>query len=83
MGFVEKIKSSVEMWRIEKYTKRRPVLSPDFEQKDKEFYRQHYKDGVYLHHKQGVNTDSFKRKTSLLRTKSEKIMRSSENYNVS
>lgn len=33
MGFIEKIKSSVEMWRIEKYTKRRPVTSPDFEQK--------------------------------------------------
>lgn len=33
MGVIEKIKSSVEMWRIEKYTKRRPVTSPDFEQK--------------------------------------------------
>lgn len=33
MGFIEKIKSSVEMWRMEKYTKRRSVLSPDFEQK--------------------------------------------------
>lgn len=33
MGFIEKIKSSVEMWRIDKYTKRRPVTSPDFEQK--------------------------------------------------
>lgn len=36
MGFIEKIKSSVEMWRIEKYTKRRPVTSPDFEQKGTE-----------------------------------------------
>ncbi|KAG2211704.1 hypothetical protein INT47_008801 [Mucor saturninus] len=91
MGFIEKIKSSVEMWRIEKYTKRRPVTSPDFEQKDREFYRQHYKDGVYLHQQPGaIQTtnstnsgmiNSISRKTTLLRTKSEKIMRSSENYN--
>ncbi|GAA5808049.1 hypothetical protein MFLAVUS_001431 [Mucor flavus] len=91
MGFIEKIKSSVEMWRIEKYTKRRPVTSPDFEQKDREFYRQHYKDGVYLHQQPGVNQptntanggviNSIGRKTTLLRTKSEKILRSSENYN--
>jgi hypothetical protein len=33
MGLFEKIKSSVEMWKIEKYTKRRPVNVPDFEQK--------------------------------------------------
>ncbi|KAL9541590.1 hypothetical protein MBANPS3_009035 [Mucor bainieri] len=91
MGFIEKIKSSVEMWRIEKYTKRRPVTSPDFEQKDREFYRQHYKDGVYLHQQPGgtpsTNSgsggviNSISRRTTLLRTKSEKIMRSSENYN--
>ncbi|KAG2197258.1 hypothetical protein INT46_001784 [Mucor plumbeus] len=89
MGFIEKIKSSVEMWRIDKYTKRRPVTSPDFEQKDREFYRQYYKDGVYLHQQPGGAPispnggviNSISRKTTLLRTKSEKIMRSSENYN--
>jgi hypothetical protein len=58
---------------------------------DREFYRQHYKDGVYLHQQPGaVQTtnsspagviNSISRKTTLLRTKSEKIMRSSENYN--
>ncbi|KAI8647547.1 hypothetical protein BD408DRAFT_408116 [Parasitella parasitica] len=89
MGFIEKIKSNVEMWKIEKYTKRRPVTSPDFEQKDREFYRQFYKDGVYLHQQpngapanssSGV-INSISRKTTLLRTKSEKILRSSENYN--
>lgn len=37
MGFVEKIKSSVEIWKIEKYTKRRPAPTSEFEQK-----------GVYL-----------------------------------
>jgi len=58
---------------------------------DREFYRQHYKDGVYLHQQPGgaPNTNSssggvinsISRRTTLLRTKSEKIMRSSENYN--
>lgn len=57
---------------------------------DREFYRQHYKDGVYLHQQPGgapANTNSggvinsISRRTTLLRTKSEKIMRSSENYN--
>ncbi|KAI9251230.1 hypothetical protein BY458DRAFT_523974 [Sporodiniella umbellata] len=81
MGFIEKIKSGVEMWRIEKYTKRRPVLSPDYEQKDKQFYNSHYKDGVYFSREQSTNT--FKRTASLLRTRSEKITRSSENYNGS
>ncbi|KAI8988731.1 hypothetical protein BDB01DRAFT_782969 [Pilobolus umbonatus] len=88
MGLIEKLKSNVEIWKIEKYTKRRPVTTPDFEQKDKEFYRQNYKDGVYLHQQPGngpVPTTSMKnsltRKTTLLRSKSEKIMRSSENYN--
>lgn len=80
------------MWRIEKYTKRRPVTSPDFEQKDREFYRQHYKDGVYLHQQPGVERtnssnsgviNSISRRTTLLRSKSEKILRSSENYNNS
>jgi hypothetical protein len=57
---------------------------------DREFYRQHYKDGVYLHQQSGVAQptnasngviNSISRRTTLLRTKSEKIMRSSENYN--
>lgn len=96
MGFIEKIKSNVEMWKIEKYTKRRPARAQDFEQKgnnffffplfglklwggeiDREFYRQNYKDGEYLHH------SSIERKTSLVRTRSEKAIRSSENYNNS
>ncbi|OBZ86704.1 hypothetical protein A0J61_05237, partial [Choanephora cucurbitarum] len=88
MGLFDKIKSGVEVWKIEKYTKRRPVNSPNFEQKDREFYRQNYKDGVYLHKQAGSDSNSankvitsISRKTTLLRTKSEKIMRSSENYN--
>ncbi|CAO3673126.1 unnamed protein product [Rhizopus stolonifer] len=77
MGFIEKIKSNVEMWKIEKYTKRRPARAQDFEQKDREFYRQNYKDGEYFHH------SNVERKTSLVRTRSEKAIRSSENYNNS
>ncbi|KAI9470541.1 MAG: hypothetical protein EXX96DRAFT_653666 [Benjaminiella poitrasii] len=94
MGLFEKIKTNVEMWKIEKYTKRRTISSPDFEQKDREFYRQNYKDGIYLHQTPGNNIvrststndviHSIGRRTTLLRTsKSEKIMRSSENYNRS
>lgn len=33
MGFLDKIKSNIEMWKIEKYTKRRPVTTPEFEQR--------------------------------------------------
>jgi hypothetical protein len=33
MGLVDKIKSQVEIWKIAQYTKRRPVLLSDFEQK--------------------------------------------------
>ncbi|KAI7904208.1 uncharacterized protein BX663DRAFT_550602 [Cokeromyces recurvatus] len=91
MGLFDKIKSNVEMWKIERYTKRRNVNSPDFEQKDKEFYRQNYKDGVYLHQSpdNSIRTNnnfisSLSRKTTLLKaTKTEKILRSSENYNRS
>lgn len=41
MGLFEKIKSSVEMWKIEKYTKRRPVNVPDFEQKGTSWVNKH------------------------------------------
>ncbi|KAL0073794.1 hypothetical protein J3Q64DRAFT_1853937 [Phycomyces blakesleeanus] len=95
MGFIERIKAHVEMWKIEKYTKRRPVDTPDFEQKDRDFYDQYYKDGVYLHHHQRDANDptqhfpsspggkGLARKTTLLRSKSERLVRSSEKYNVS
>ncbi|KAG0163911.1 hypothetical protein DFQ28_011039 [Apophysomyces sp. BC1034] len=88
MGFVDKIKAQVEMWRIEKYTKRRPVTTPDFEQKDREFYDKHYQNGVYTHQQKdepsGLTRNSSLIKTSnLLRKKSERIVRSSENYNMS
>jgi hypothetical protein len=33
MGFIDKLKAHIEVWRIEKYTKRRDVATPDFERK--------------------------------------------------
>ncbi|CAG8465785.1 12010_t:CDS:2 [Ambispora gerdemannii] len=48
MSFIKKIKSQYEMWKINKYTRRRPTVASNFAQKDTEFYRQHYVDGVYL-----------------------------------
>lgn len=35
MGLVERIKTQYEMWKIEKYTKRRPIVSSNFEQRGK------------------------------------------------
>ncbi|CAO3633451.1 unnamed protein product [Cunninghamella blakesleeana] len=46
VGFIDKVKSQIEMWKVEKYTKRRTFL-PEYESKDSEYYRQHYRDGVY------------------------------------
>ncbi|KAI9302352.1 hypothetical protein BJ944DRAFT_270068 [Cunninghamella echinulata] len=46
VGFIDKVKSQIEMWKVEKYTKRRTFL-PEYESKDSDYYRQHYRDGVY------------------------------------
>ncbi|KAI8339173.1 hypothetical protein BC941DRAFT_422344 [Chlamydoabsidia padenii] len=46
VGFIEKLKSQIEMWKVEKYTKRRTFL-PEYESRDTEYYKQHYHDGVY------------------------------------
>ncbi|CAG8514695.1 20542_t:CDS:2 [Dentiscutata erythropus] len=48
MSFFKKIKSQYEIWKINKYTRRRNAMTPDFEQKDPEFYKQNYVNGVYL-----------------------------------
>ncbi|ORX44767.1 hypothetical protein DM01DRAFT_1411213 [Hesseltinella vesiculosa] len=46
VGFFEKVKSQIEIWKIEKYTKRRTFL-PEYDSRDTEYYKQHYRDGVY------------------------------------
>ncbi|KAI8138027.1 hypothetical protein BJV82DRAFT_632997 [Fennellomyces sp. T-0311] len=46
VGLIEKLKTHLEMWRIEKYTKRRAFL-PEYESRDKDYYEQCYRDGVY------------------------------------
>ncbi|KAL1933917.1 hypothetical protein VTP01DRAFT_8007 [Rhizomucor pusillus] len=46
VGIIDKIKHQYEMWKIEKYTKRRSFL-PEYDSRDKEYYERHYHDGVY------------------------------------
>ncbi|CAG8532216.1 16319_t:CDS:2 [Acaulospora colombiana] len=36
------------MWKISKYTRRRSTITQDFEQKDPDFYKHNYVNGVYL-----------------------------------
>ncbi|KAI7874937.1 hypothetical protein K492DRAFT_173924 [Lichtheimia hyalospora FSU 10163] len=45
-GFIDKLKQQFEIWKIEKYTKRRAFL-PEYDSKDKEYYERYYRDGVY------------------------------------
>lgn len=33
MGLMTKLKTQIDLWKLEKYTKRRHVATPDFEQK--------------------------------------------------
>lgn len=33
MGLMDKLKTQIDLWKLEKYTKRRQVSTPDFEQK--------------------------------------------------
>ncbi|KAI8096570.1 uncharacterized protein BX664DRAFT_324289 [Halteromyces radiatus] len=46
VGLIDKLKSQIEIWKVEKYTKRRTFL-PEYDSRDTEYYRQHYHDGVY------------------------------------
>ncbi|KAI8969986.1 hypothetical protein BDF20DRAFT_915873 [Mycotypha africana] len=46
MHITEKLKNRIELWRLEKYTKRRSFL-PEFDSKDSAYYKQIYHDGVY------------------------------------
>ncbi|KAI8061070.1 hypothetical protein BC940DRAFT_322837 [Gongronella butleri] len=46
VGLIDKVKSQIEIWKIERYTKRRTFL-PEYDSRDSEYYKQHYRDGVY------------------------------------
>ena len=48
MGFIDKIRTQYDLLKVEKYTKRRRSETV-FEERDREFYRENYRDGVYLH----------------------------------
>ncbi|ORZ14264.1 hypothetical protein BCR41DRAFT_306626 [Lobosporangium transversale] len=83
MGLMDKLMRNYEIWKIGKYTKRRAALTPEFEQRDKEYYESNYKDGIYTHNQVGNDNNmnrakSFKR---VLSRKDTKAVRSSEVYN--
>ncbi|KAI9472229.1 MAG: hypothetical protein EXX96DRAFT_653372 [Benjaminiella poitrasii] len=46
MAIIDKIKSNIDLWKLEKYTKRRSFL-PEYESKDLDYYKAIYHDGVY------------------------------------
>ncbi|CAO0789836.1 unnamed protein product [Mucor circinelloides] len=46
MNLIEKVKSSIDIWKLEKYTKRRAFL-PEYKSKDLGYYKEVYCDGVY------------------------------------
>ncbi|EXX69976.1 hypothetical protein RhiirA1_419116 [Rhizophagus irregularis] len=84
MSIIKKIKSQYEMWKVTKYTKRRSTMTPEFEQKDPDFYKQNYVNGVYLNYASPDSPTSSKRDSrgSVKRhSKSQKIIRCSETYN--
>jgi len=97
MSFIKKIKSQYEMWKITKYTRRRSAMSPDFEQKDSEYYRQNYVNGVYLDVTHQASTPNVSygggnavatngnihiMSNPMKRSKSQRIVRCSETYNM-
>lgn len=47
MGLLDKIKTQYDLHQVNRYTKRREAQS-DFEFKNKDYYRQTYRDGVYM-----------------------------------
>ncbi|OAD06332.1 hypothetical protein MUCCIDRAFT_106904 [Mucor lusitanicus CBS 277.49] len=46
MNLIEKVKTGIDIWRIEKYTKRR-AFSTEFKSRDLDYYKKAYCDGVY------------------------------------
>lgn len=87
MSIIKKIKSQFEMWKVTKYTRRRYTMTPEFERKDPEFYKQNYVNGVYLNYACPESPSSSKRNSrssaSYVKrhSKSQKIIRCSETYN--
>ncbi|KAF9928276.1 hypothetical protein FBU30_002498 [Linnemannia zychae] len=82
MGLMDKLMRNYEIWKIGKYTKRRAALTPEFEQRDKEYYDSNYKDGIYTYNQ--VSNDTMSRAKSFKRAlsrKDPKTVRSSEVYN--
>jgi hypothetical protein len=47
MGLIDKIKSSYDYYKVDKYTKRR-VSQSQFESHDRHYYEHAYRDGDYL-----------------------------------
>ncbi|OAD07615.1 hypothetical protein MUCCIDRAFT_104552 [Mucor lusitanicus CBS 277.49] len=47
MGLLDKIKSSYDYYKVDKYTKRR-VSQSQFESHDRRYYESVYRDGAYL-----------------------------------
>ncbi|KAG0220854.1 hypothetical protein BGX31_010454 [Mortierella sp. GBA43] len=82
MGLMDKLMRNYEIWKIGKYTKRRAALTPEFEQRDREYYETNYKDGIYTHSQVSdsavTRAKSFKRALS---RKDTRAVRSSEVYN--
>ncbi|KAF9128830.1 hypothetical protein BGW39_004681 [Mortierella sp. 14UC] len=84
MGLMDKLMRNYEIWKIGKYTKRRAALTPEFEQRDKEYYDSNYKDGIYTHNQVANDSGSISRAKSFKRAlsrKDTKTVRSSEVYN--
>ncbi|KAF8952395.1 hypothetical protein BGZ52_006377 [Haplosporangium bisporale] len=86
MGLMEKLMRNYEIWKIGKYTKRRAALTPEFEQRDRDYYDSNYKDGIYTHNQVGNSETPMTRAKSFKRAlsrKDTKTVRSSEVYNES
>ncbi|KAG0302561.1 hypothetical protein BGZ98_007404 [Dissophora globulifera] len=83
MGLMDKLMRNYEIWKIGKYTKRRAALTPEFEQRDKEYYESNYKDGIYTQNQVGQDGSLSRAKTfkRALSRKDIKNVRSSEVYN--
>ncbi|KAI9354419.1 hypothetical protein BD770DRAFT_392311 [Pilaira anomala] len=57
MGLVDKIKSSYEYYKVDKYTKRR-VSQSQFESHDRRYYENAYRDGDYIDPRDSASVSS-------------------------
>jgi hypothetical protein len=94
MGLIDKIRTQVDLIRVDKYTKRRRSETV-FQGEDRDFYRDNYQNGVYLHHSQSsTEQNEPTRRASMIRQasslsnvvmkagrKSPPHIKSSETYN--